>query len=207
MLGPIEACRAGERLALGGPRQRAVLGCLLLDPDRGVSTDRIVDAVWGDSRPPSVLTSLRAYVFHLRRALEPPGVTGIPAQVIVTVADGYRLDTTGVTLDARRFEEQVTAGRTAIAADPTTAADLLRRGLAMWRGDVLSDVYLANDVVAPVAARLTELRLTALELWVEARLALDDHGLLEDLVPLVAQHPLREHLTSLLMVALYRAGR
>ena len=92
-------------------------------------------------------------------------------------------------------------------ADPVTAADLLRRGLALWRGEVLSDASLTNDFVAPVAARLAELRLVAFELWADAGLALGDHGMLEDLVPLVAQHPLREHLTALLMLALYRAGR
>lgn len=207
MLGPIEACRDGELLALGGPRQRAVLGCLLLEPDRGVANHRIVDTVWGDARPPSVLTTLQAYVFHLRQALEPTRAAGVAPSVIITVPGGYRLDTTAVTVDARRFEDLVAAGRTALPADPVTAADLLRRGLALWRGEVLSDASLTNDFVAPVAARLAELRLVAFELWADAGLALGDHGMLEDLVPLVAQHPLREHLTALLMLALYRAGR
>jgi DNA-binding SARP family transcriptional activator len=103
MLGPIEACRAGELLALCGRRQRAVLGCLLLEPNRGVSTDRIVDAVWGDPRPPSVLTTLHAFVSHLRSALEPPRTPGVAPRVIVTVPGGSRLDTTAVTVDARRF--------------------------------------------------------------------------------------------------------
>ena len=99
------------------------------------------------------------------------------------------------------------AGRTALPSDPATAADLLRRGLALWRGDVLSDVGLTNDFVPPVAARLTELRLVAWELWVKAGLALGDPGVLEALEPLVVQNPLREHLTALLMLTLYRAGR
>jgi len=100
----------------------------------------------------------------------------------------------------------VAAGRTALPSDPATAADLLRRGLALWRGDVLSDVGLTNDFVPPVAARLTELRLVAWELWVKAGLALGDPGVLEALEPLVVQNPLREHLTALLMLTLYRAG-
>lgn len=207
MLGPVEACRAGELLTLGGRRQRAILGCLLLEPDRVVSTDRIIDTVWGNVRPPSVLTTLQAYVFHLRQALEPPRATGVAPRVIITVPGGYRLDTTAVILDVRRFEDSVAAGRTALPSDPATAADLLRRGLALWRGDVLSDVGLTNDFVPPVAARLTELRLVAWELWVKAGLALGDPGVLEALEPLVVQNPLREHLTALLMLTLYRAGR
>jgi YVTN family beta-propeller protein len=161
----------------------------------------------GDVRPPSVLTTLHAYVFHLRQALEPPHASGAVPRVIITVPGGYRLDTTAVTADALRFEDHVAAGRAALPADPATAAELLRQGLAMWRGEVLSDLGLTNDFIAPVAARLAELRLVAFELWAEARLALGDLGVLEELDPLVSQHPLREHVTALLMLALYRAGR
>ena len=76
MLGPLVACRGDEQLALGGRRQRAVLGCLLLEPDRDVSIDRIIDTVWTDARPPGVLSTVQTYVFHLRQVLEPPHVKG-----------------------------------------------------------------------------------------------------------------------------------
>ena len=102
MLGPLEAWRGERRLALGGQRQRSVLACLMLDPGHDVSTDRIIDAVWGDAG--GVSTTLQTYVFHLREILEPSRGKGDPTRVLLTVPGGYRLDTAYATLDADRFE-------------------------------------------------------------------------------------------------------
>ena len=148
MLGPLGACRGDEQLALGGRRQRAVLGCLLLEPDRDVSIDRIIDTVWTDARPPGVLSTVQTYVFHLRQVLEPPRVKGSTPSVIRTAPGGYRLNTTGLELDARRFEQLVSAGRSALPADPTTAGEVLAQGLVLWRGEVLSDLDLSHEAVS-----------------------------------------------------------
>lgn len=207
ILGPLEAWRGGERLALGGRRQRSVLVCLLLEPGQDVSTDRIVDAVWGERPPSGVLTTLQTYVFHLREVLEPSRPKGASPSVIVTVPGGYRLETTDVTVDAARFEELVAVGRSMLASDPVAATSALSEALALWRGDVLTDLVALSGFVVPVATRLDETRLVATELWVEAELALGHTGVLTTLDVLVARHPLREHLAALRMLALYRAGR
>jgi YVTN family beta-propeller protein len=207
ILGPLEAWRGQERLNLGGPRQRSVLVCLLLDPDQDVPTARIVEAVWGDRSPTGVLTTLQGYVFHLRQALEPPRPKGAPPSVIVTVPGGYRLQTAGITIDAVRFEQLVAQVRSQLALDPAAASAQLGEALALWRGDALTDVVSLNGFAAPVATRLDERHAAASELWVEAELALGRPVAIETLDALVARYPLREHLAALRMLALYRAGR
>ena len=208
MLGPLEAWRGPQRLVLGGQRQRSVLACLMLDPGRDVSADRIIDAIWGERPPSGVLTTLQTYVFHLREVIEPSRGKGAPARVVVTVPGGYRLDTAHATLDAERFETLVGSGRAALSDDPQRAATVLADALAMWRGDVLSDLASLNGVAAPATSRLTELRVSATETWVAAELALGHHDtVLPTLDDLVEQHPLREHLAAIQMLALYRAGR
>src|SRR6478752_9504392 len=92
MLGPLEAWRGAQRLVLGGQRQRSVLACLMLDPGRDVSADRIIDAIWGERPPSGVLTTLQTYVFRLREVLEPDRARGAAPTVLVTAAGGYRLD-------------------------------------------------------------------------------------------------------------------
>ena len=103
MLGPLEAWRGGQQLSLGGQRQRSVLACLLLEPGHAVSSDRIVDAVWGARPPGGVQTTLQTYVFHLREVLEPARVRGTASGVIVTVPGGYRLEAAGVVIDCAAF--------------------------------------------------------------------------------------------------------
>src|SRR5215207_3261686 len=92
MLGPLEAWRGGQQLSLGGQRQRSVLACLLLQPGHAVSSDRIIDAVWGARPPSGVQTTLQTYVFHLRDVLEPARVRGTASGVIATVPGGARLE-------------------------------------------------------------------------------------------------------------------
>ena len=190
-----------------GQRQRSVLACLLLEPGHAVSSDRIVDTVWGARPPGGVQTTLQTYVFHLREVLEPARVRGTASGVIVTVPGGYRLEAAGVVIDALRFEELVAAGRASLAGDPAAAAGLLKEALGLWRGEVLGDLTSMNGAVAPVAARLEETRAAATELWVEAEMALGHHDVLGALDDLVARYPLREHLAAMRMLALYRAGR
>lgn len=208
VLGPLEARIDGRPVDLGSPKQRAVLGMLAVEPNRPVSVDRLVDQLWGEDPPSSALGSLHAYVSNLRRALEPGRAPRAPSSVLVSRAPGYMLAVGAGQLDMLRFEELATQGAAALAAGRAEqAAAALREALALWRGPALAD-FAYETFVGSVAVRLEELRRTAAEDLVDARLALGQHaaviGTLEDLV---GSDPLRERPWAQLMVALYRSGR
>ena len=194
ILGPLEV-RDGERvLPLGGARRRAVLALLLLDANRVVSVDQLVDGVWGDAPPPSALPSLHNHLGRLRQEL---------GERLVTRSPGYVLRVDGDELDLARFLRLVDEAQGAEAA---VAAERLAEALALWRGPPLAD--LADDPVGRAAAHLEELRLAALEDRIEADLALGRHAtLVAELEELVAREPYRERPRRQLMVALYRSGR
>ena len=208
ILGPLEVCRAGCMLPLGGPRQRAVLALLLLEANRVVSMDRLAEEVWGGHPPEGWATTLQTYVFHLRRALEPDRARGVAGEVLVTRGPGYLLRVTREHLDAARFQDGFTAGRAALDAGRyAEAAGTLRQALDLWRSGVLADLA-DYAFTRPEAARLDELRLAALEARIDADLALGRHdALTAELEQLAAGHPLRERLLCQLMLALYRCGR
>ena len=201
ILGPLEAVADdGTLIALGGPRVRAVLARLLVQPNTLVSTDSLVDAVWGESPPASATGALQVHVHALRKALG--------ADRIVTRAPGYSLRVDENELDAARFEQLVEEGaRLLETGNSAQAAALLTDALALWRGRALAD--LAYEPFAQhEAERLEELRLVALEQRLEAELGLGrDAELVGELEALVAQHPLRERFRALLMLALYRSNR
>ena len=200
LLGPLQAVSAGVPLPLGGPKQRAVLAELLLHAGGFVPRERLVDAVWGDEPPESAKASLQVYVHGLRRA--------VGADRIETVGDGYRLRLEPEELDLARFERLVAAAERALAEErPGEAAARLAEAVALWQGPPLAD--LADQPVARRAAhRLEELRLHALELRNDARLALGEHeALLPEVEALVAEHPYRERLREQQILALYRSGR
>jgi DNA-binding SARP family transcriptional activator len=208
ILGPLEVVRSGCAVPLGGPRQRAVLALLLLEANRVVSIDRLVEDVWGGRPPEGSVTTLQTYVFHLRRALEPDRLRGAAADLLVTRDRGYQLRVNQGYLDAAAFEQGLTGGRAALAAGrPAEAAERLRNALDLWRGPVLADLT-DYAFIRPEAARLEELRLAALEDRIDADLALGrHHALTAELERLVGEHPLRERLHGQLMLALYRCGR
>ena len=187
VLGPLEVLGDdGEPLPLGGRRPRAVLALLLLHRNETVSTERLIDAVWGEDPPASVRGALQVHVHALRKALGPDR--------IVTRPPGYLVHVDPDELDAARFESLVSEGRYAEA-------------LSLWRGPALADVA-DEPFASPDAARLDEARLAA----VEARLAAElDAGAQDtvagELEALVAAHPHRERLRAQQMLALYRAGR
>ena len=111
-------------------------------------------------------------------------------------------------LDAERFEQLVAAGRRALAAGhPERAAVVLREALGLWRGPPLAE--LASEPFAPgVIARLEEQRLAALEVRIDADLAVGRHAeLVAELQQLIAEQPWRERLHAQLVLALYRTGR
>ncbi|WP_369134807.1 BTAD domain-containing putative transcriptional regulator [Modestobacter sp. I12A-02662] len=208
ILGPLQVLDAGRPLALGRPKQRAVLAILLLDADRVVSLDRLVEEVWGRQSPPQTLASVQAYVSHLRRLLEPQRAPGMPATVIVNQAPGYRIVVGPEDLDATRFETLAQTGHDLLQQDEAArAAETLQDALRLWRGPVLADFGDAPFVQAE-RARLDDLRLTALEGRLSADLALGRHArITAELEQLSAEHPFRERLQGLRMAALYRCGR
>ncbi|MFF2350884.1 BTAD domain-containing putative transcriptional regulator [Kitasatospora sp. NPDC058115] len=205
VLGPLEIRRDGRAVPIAGPRRRALLAVLLLNEGQVVSLDRLIDAVWGDAAPASARAQVQSLVHGLRRAL---GEDGAGTPLIETRAPGYVLSVAGTaSFDLAEFREHVERGRAAARAGETdTAAEAYRRALGLWRGPALEDIGTAfSDAVA---ARLEEDRLAVLEERLEADLALGRHGeLVPELVPLTADHPLRERLRAQYMLALYRCGR
>jgi predicted ATPase/DNA-binding SARP family transcriptional activator len=186
-------------VALGGPKQRALLAELLLHRGEVVSRDHLVDAVWGDRPPASASGSLQVYVHGLRRALG--------RDRIETHGTGYRVKAGEDELDLTRFERLLGTARDALAAgDPAGADERLAEALGLWRGEPLAD--LTGGPVASAAGHLGELRLQALELLHDARLALgEDASLVPGLEELIAAEPYRERLRAQHALALYRAGR
>ena len=164
LLGPLEAVSDGRSLPLGGPKQRAVLAVLLLHPNEVVSTDRLVDDVWGAEPPKTVDSYIQNCMSHLRRVLG--------RELIETHPPGYLLRIDADAVDAHRFEQALAA---ADELDPPERAAALREALALWHGPPLSDLAFEPFVQTEVA-RLEELRLVALERRLDAELELGRHG-------------------------------
>ena len=188
VLGPLEVRTSSGWTAIGAPKQRAVLAALVLAYGEVVPTERLVDELWGTQPPPGARKLVSRYVMQVRRlAGDPDG------QMLVTRSPGYQLLMAPDQVDARRFEEALAAGGTALGdGDAMRAGQLLREGLALWRGPALADVP-PGMLVTAEADRLDELRLAAVELRVEADLAAGGAaaGLAAELRALLAEHPLR----------------
>ena len=196
LLGPLEVAEHDRPLALGGGKQRSLLAVLLLHANEVVSTERLIDELWGETPPATVAKSIQVYVSRLRRQLGDGR--------LVTRTPGYVLHVDPSELDLARFERLVADPGN---GDPTTAAQNLRKALALWRGPPLTDLAYEPFAQAEIA-RLGELRVAALEQRIEAELALGRHAqLVGELEGLVREHPLRERLRGQLMLALYRCGR
>jgi YVTN family beta-propeller protein len=208
ILGPLEVCLEGRELSFGGAKQRAVLAVLLLHRNEVVSTDRLIDEVWGDHPPATAAKVVQVYVSQLRKALRGRRGQDEADNILVTRAPGYVLRVEPGELDADRFEQFVDEGRRALVAGrPRLAAHTLLEGLALWRGPAFTDFALESFAQNEIA-RLEEARVSALEERIEADLALGRHAeLIGELESLVAAYPLRERLRGQLMLALYRSGR
>jgi DNA-binding SARP family transcriptional activator len=197
ILGRLEVVERGCELTLGGSRQRALLALLLTRANEVVSTDRLIDELWGAQAPSTAANTLQYHISRLRKTLA-------PSEAIVTQEPGYLIRIGPDELDLLRFERLVEEAQ---QASPDVAARLLRDALGLWRGPALADVAHESFAQAEIL-RLEELRLGALERRVEADLALGRHGeLVDDIERLVREHPLRERLRGQLMLTLYRSGR
>jgi YVTN family beta-propeller protein len=200
ILGPLEVLADERPVALGGPKVRALLAVLLLHRGEVVSTDRLIDALWGEQASPTAAKTVQVYVSNLRKALGDG--------LLVTRAPGYVLQTGADQVDLDRFTALAAAGRDALQSnDPQLASATLRQALALWRGPPLADFGYESFAQGEIA-RLEDARLAALEDRIDADLAAGEHAaLVSELEPLVRDHPWRERLQAQLMLALYRSGR
>ncbi|MER5268768.1 BTAD domain-containing putative transcriptional regulator [Actinosynnema sp. NPDC002837] len=203
VLGPLAVWTdAGAPVAVPGVKVRALLADLVAHRGELIPTARLIDDLWGEALPGNPQSALQVKVSQLRKALADaePGARAL----VVSRPPGYLLDVPPGCTDVGRFHA-LTAR--AAAADPATRAALLAEALQLWRGPALAD-FADEPFARPVTARLEEDRLTAVELWVEARLELGEHtGLVAELEDLVARYPLRERLRAAHVRALYGAGR
>jgi DNA-binding SARP family transcriptional activator len=214
ILGPLEVSVGGRRLSVSRSAA-ALLALLLIHANRAVRRDWIIDALWGGDNAAGATKRLHVAVARLRRILTDAdadadadaGVGVGDERRLQTVAGGYRLGVGEEGLDTAVFEARLEEGLHALAnGDLRTAAGVLRDTGAV-RGAPLADVGCA-DCAQPEIQRLTELRLTALEARVDADLRLGRHvELVDELQVPTGEHPNRERLTGLLMLALYRSGR
>jgi DNA-binding SARP family transcriptional activator len=203
MLGSLEVFDGAEWVAIGAAKARLLLAVLLVRSSRVVSTDELIDGLWGERPPRTATSQVHGYVMRLRRTLGDR-----EGRLVRTVAPGYQLAVGVEDVDALVFGAQVDQGYEALrAGQPDRAAEVLGRALALWRGPALADVA-PIPLVTAEASRLGEQQLAAREARVDAELACGRHALvISELQGLVADHPLCERLWGQLMVALHRSGR
>lgn len=200
ILGPLEVLQQERPIGLGGPRQRGLLAILVLRRGEVVSSDRLIDQMWGERPPATAAKTLQGYVSHLRKALGD--------EVLLTRSGGYLLAATPDQVDAERFEVMAAEAREALGdGDLAGAREQLNAALGLWRGEALADLAYEPFAQGDVA-RLEEARLGALEDRIDADLMLGHHrDVVGELEALVGRYPHRERLLEQLMLALYRCGR
>ncbi|GHG60003.1 AfsR/SARP family transcriptional regulator [Streptomyces griseocarneus] len=205
VLGPVRADMDGRPLPLGSPEQRAVLAILLLRGGRPLTTDELIEALWGDSPPARAVDTLHDYLARLRATLEPERTPGTP--LLVSEGGGHAARVDPEAVDAAVFHRHREAAEAARAAgDLAGAYAHLGAALALWEGTALS--ALPGPYAERERARLADLRVTAQEDLFACAFALGrDAGAIAALRTLAAEHPLRERTRALLMHALHRAGR
>src|SRR5829696_9090439 len=190
VLGPVEATADDHSVAIGAGKPRALLAMLALNEGNAVSSEALIDGLWGEDPPATANKMVQVYVSKLRKVFRGNG----NGAEIVTRGHGYELRLGGGEVDARRFERLIADGAP-------------REALALWRGPPLDDV--ATEPFAGLdIRRLEELRLRAIELAFEQDLTAGRHAeMIPELQTLLAEEPLRERLHGLRMLALYRSGR
>jgi DNA-binding SARP family transcriptional activator/ABC-type glycerol-3-phosphate transport system substrate-binding protein len=199
VLGPLEVTGLdGGPIALGGPKQRAVLAQLIVRANELVTADALIDQVWSGDPPEAARGTIHSYISHLRKSLGPERIEGRPP--------GYVLHVSADELDAERFKALLREARLANGS-PSRAGALLREALALWSGPPFADLASEPSLAAEIA-RLDELRAQAYEERIAADLAEGHHAeAIGELESLTRELPLRERLWELLMLALYRARR
>ncbi len=207
VLGPVTVWNGNEELRVGQPRQQAVLGILAMRANRVISRGELVNAVWGQDPPASAEGGIYTYVAGLRRIIEPTRSARGPGRVLVSSGAGYVLHLVPGQPDAVAFEQHLARARQLRKnGDPVGAVDALESALGLWRGVAFAGV--PGPFAETERVRLAELRSGAAEERADVLLSLGRHEeVVPDLTALVTDHPLRERMRGLLMIALYRCGR
>src|SRR5919109_2774433 len=196
VLGPLEVRREGRPVELRGSKRRVVLALLVLQANEVVRRERLIDDVWGEHQPANAAAALHNHVSRLRKDLG--------EDVLVTKPWGYVLRADPDSMILRGFERLVAKARPLAARE---RHEKLGEAVALWRGPALADLA-GEAAVEAERARLDELRLSAVEQRIDARLELgEDAAVVPELEELVAAQPLRERLRGQLILALYRSGR
>jgi DNA-binding SARP family transcriptional activator len=213
LLGPLLLVRAGRQITPSAPKLRLVLSLLAVQANAVTRVDQLVEELWGESPPPSALTTVQTYIYQLRKLLkldDQPEEDGDPTRpALRSHPGGYILQLPDLAdVDANLFEDLVRRGRTELlGAHPKAAAQTFRDALELWRGNVLEGVS-TGPVLYAHATRLEELRRTVLTLRIEADLQLGrHHEIIGELNSMVSSEPTREDISAKLMIALYRSGR
>lgn len=207
LLGPVRAWRNGVEVALGPPKQRAVLALLASRAGDVVGVENIADAVWGSAVPQTASNGVHTYVAGLRRALDPGRGRRAASAVLSSQSGGYCLHVDPANVDATLFVQHLGQARKARSEARVDATlQWYDKALSLWQGEAL------HSVPGPFAVlerdRLRDLRLTAVEEWAVDMLTVGRHAeLVTELTGAIAEEPLREKLRWLLIVALYRGGR
>jgi len=206
VLGPLQMSVDGSDISLGAAKQRAVLAVLVINRNRAVAIDSLLDAAWRGNPPPDARASLHTYVSNLRRLLTKAGVD--PAVVLVSARPGYRLNVADTECDVGRFNAELAAGvRAAASGRFDEASGHLSTALAPWRGPVLDDLR-EFEFVEPYAAALAEDKLVAQTLRAEAEIACGrTHSIISELEALTSEQPYREPLWAQLITAYYLMER
>ena len=200
VLGPVEAFDRAALVSLGGRMQRTTLALLVVHANEVVASDRLIEDLWSDAPPQTAPKTLQTYIYRLRKALG--------AETLVSRGGGYVLLVDAENLDADRFQHGAELGAAALAAGRVEeATEVLRDALGLWRGRPFEDLAYEPCLQTEIR-RLEELHLVATENRIEAELRLGLHAeLVAELHTLVSQHPMRERLWFLHLLALYRSGR
>jgi DNA-binding SARP family transcriptional activator/DNA-binding CsgD family transcriptional regulator/tetratricopeptide (TPR) repeat protein len=198
LLGPVDIVLGGVYQKISGLRRKALLSVLALNPGQVVSTDQLIDIVWGGAAESVTTNTLQRHISYLRALLG-------NRRAVVARPPGYLLDLPPESVDVQLAEQLI--DRAARAHEPAEQARLAHQARGLWRGEPLGGVA-GVAWLEERAQRLGDLFLRAMHTLVDARLALGEHGgVLPELEQLARQHPLDERLQGQLILALYRSGR
>lgn len=201
VLGPVRAWRGDEPIATGSPQQKSMLAALILRQGRTATAPELVDALWGDDPPDAAVAALRTYASRLRKAFGPD------SDLLVSESGGYSIQIAPGALDTDAAEQLVTeAEKARHSGDRGRAHELISKALNLWDGEPLA--RLSGPYAETQRARLAEWHRVLVETRLDLDLELGHHvEAVSELTALTAQHPYRERLRELLMLALYRSGR
>jgi DNA-binding SARP family transcriptional activator len=203
ILGPLEIVAGSKRLELGGTRQQIVIATLLLNANRVVTMDRLLEAIYGEDLPPTARSQAQISISSLRRLF----ASSSREAIITTRPHGYVVEVDGGRLDSQMFDELIAAARVARDANHLDeAVACYRDALRLWRGPTLDGID--SQLIRVAASRLDEQRIATIEDRINLELDLGrHHELVGELTELVGEFPLREQLRGQLMLALYRCDR